>query len=35
MAILAAVALLAEAAVTALENRLITWRPNVITDVTI
>jgi NitT/TauT family transport system permease protein len=35
MAILAAVALLAEAGVTALENRLITWRPNVITDVTI
>src|SRR5216683_2433012 len=35
MAILAAVALLAEAGVTALENRLITWRPNVITDVSI
>jgi NitT/TauT family transport system permease protein len=35
MTILAVVALLAEAAVTALENRLITWRPNVITDVTI
>jgi len=35
MAILATVALLAEAGVTALENRLITWRPNVITDVTI
>jgi NitT/TauT family transport system permease protein len=35
MFILAAVALLAEAGVTALENRLIRWRPNVITDVTI
>jgi NitT/TauT family transport system permease protein len=35
MAILATVALLAEAGVTALENRLITWRPNVITDITI
>jgi len=35
MAILAAVALLAEAGVTALENRLIRWRPNVVTDVTI
>jgi len=33
MTILAAVALLAEAGVTALENRLITWRPNVVTDV--
>ncbi len=33
MAILAVVALLAEAGVTALENRLITWRPNVVTDV--
>ena len=35
MAILAAVALLAEAAVTALENRLIRWRPQTVTDVTI
>jgi NitT/TauT family transport system permease protein len=35
MAILAVVALLAEAGVTALENRLIRWRPNVATDVTI
>jgi NitT/TauT family transport system permease protein len=35
MFILAAVALLAEAGVTALENRLIRWRPNVITDVTL
>src|SRR5437016_1997618 len=35
MAILATVALLAEAAVTALENRLISWRPNVVADVTI
>ena len=35
MAILAAVALLAEAGVTALENRLISWRPNVVADVTI
>ena len=35
MAILAAVALLAEAGVTALENRLIRWRPNVVGDVTI
>jgi NitT/TauT family transport system permease protein len=33
MTILAVVALLAEAGVTALENRLITWRPNVVTDV--
>src|SRR5438874_8651684 len=33
MAILAAVALIAEAGVTALENRLITWRPNVVSDV--
>jgi len=35
MFILAAVALLAEAGVTSLEHRLIRWRPNVITDVTI
>jgi NitT/TauT family transport system permease protein len=35
MTILAAVALLAEAGVTALENRLITWRPNVVGDVRI
>lgn len=35
MVILAAVALVAEALVTALENRLIRWRPNVVTDVTI
>jgi NitT/TauT family transport system permease protein len=35
MAILAVVALTAEALVTALENRLIRWRPNPITDVTI
>jgi NitT/TauT family transport system permease protein len=33
MTILATVALIAEAGVTALENRLITWRPNVVTDV--
>ena len=33
MAILAAVALLAEAGVTALENRLIRWRPQTVTDV--
>jgi NitT/TauT family transport system permease protein len=35
MTILAAVALLAEAGVTALENRLITWRPTPVGDVTI
>jgi len=35
MVILAVVALVAEALVTALENRLIRWRPNVVTDVTI
>ncbi len=35
MTILAIVALLAEAGVTALENRLIKWRPNVVTDITI
>src|SRR5947209_13808637 len=35
MIILAAVALLAEAGVTALENRLIRWRPQTVTDVTI
>jgi NitT/TauT family transport system permease protein len=34
MAILAAVALITEALVTALENRLIRWRPNVLNDVT-
>jgi NitT/TauT family transport system permease protein len=33
MLILAIVAVLAEAVVTWLENRLIRWRPNVITDV--
>ena len=35
MFILAAVALIAEALVTALENRLIRWRPNMVTDVSI
>lgn len=35
MVILAVVALVAEALVTALENRLIRWRPNTVTDVTI
>src|SRR5436309_8890324 len=35
MTILAALALLAELLITALENRLISWRPNTITDVTI
>lgn len=35
MTILAAVALIMEALVTTLENRLITWRPNTITDVAI
>jgi NitT/TauT family transport system permease protein len=35
MAILAAVALTMEFLVTALENRLITWRPNTVKDVTI
>jgi NitT/TauT family transport system permease protein len=35
MALLAALALLAELLITALENRLISWRPNTITDVTI
>ena len=35
MAILAVVALLMEALITALENRLITWRPNTVSDVTI
>ncbi len=35
MVILAAVALLAEALITSLENRLITWRPNTVSDVTI
>ncbi|HLQ35143.1 MAG TPA: ABC transporter permease, partial [Chloroflexota bacterium] len=35
MTILAVVALVAEACVTALENRLIRWRPNTVTDVTI
>jgi sulfonate transport system permease protein len=35
MLILAIVAILAEALVTRLENRLIRWRPNAITDVTI
>lgn len=35
MVILAAVALIMEALVTALENRLITWRPNTINDATI
>jgi len=34
MVILAAVALITEALVTALENRLIRWRPNVLNDVT-
>src|SRR6266849_1444129 len=35
MVILAVLALLMEALVTALENRLITWRPNTVSDVTI
>jgi NitT/TauT family transport system permease protein len=35
MTILAVVALVAEACVTALENRLIRWRPNVVADITI
>ncbi len=35
MVILAVVALIMEALVTALENRLITWRPNTVADVTI
>ena len=35
MVILATVALIMEALVTALENRLITWRPNTVNDVTI
>ena len=35
MALLAAVALVAEALITALENRLIRWRPNPVTDVTV
>ncbi|EFH81519.1 binding-protein-dependent transport systems inner membrane component [Ktedonobacter racemifer DSM 44963] len=35
MAILAAVALIMEFLVTSLENRLITWRPNTVKDVTI
>jgi NitT/TauT family transport system permease protein len=35
MVILATVALIMEALVTTLENRLITWRPNVVNDVTI
>ncbi len=34
MALLAIVALVAEAIITALENRLIRWRPNPVTDVT-
>ncbi len=35
MVILAAVALIMEALVTGLENRLITWRPNTVNDVTL
>lgn len=35
MTILAVVALLSELFITALENRLITWRPNTVSDVTI
>ncbi len=35
MTILAVVALLSELLITALENRLITWRPNTVSDVTI
>ncbi|GAC1399153.1 MAG: ABC transporter permease [Ktedonobacteraceae bacterium] len=35
MALLAAIALLSEALITTLENRLITWRPNTVSDVTI
>ena len=35
MVILAAVALIMEGLVTALENRLITWRPNTVNDVTL
>ena len=34
MAILAVVALISEYLITALENRLITWRPNIVSDVT-
>jgi NitT/TauT family transport system permease protein len=33
--ILATVALVAEAFVTAIENRLVKWRPNTVTEVTI
>ena len=35
MVILAVVALASEAVITALENRLIKWRPNTVSDVTI
>ncbi|GAC1390786.1 MAG: ABC transporter permease [Ktedonobacteraceae bacterium] len=35
MTILAAIALFSEALITTLENRLITWRPNTVSDVTI
>ena len=35
MTLLAAIALLSEALITTLENRLITWRPNTVSDVTI
>ncbi|GAC1458527.1 MAG: ABC transporter permease [Ktedonobacteraceae bacterium] len=35
MTMLAAIALLSEALITTLENRLITWRPNTVSDVTI
>jgi sulfonate transport system permease protein len=35
MALLAAVALVAEALITVLENRLIRWRPNPVTDVNV
>ncbi len=35
MTLLAAIALISEALITALENRLITWRPNTVSDVTI
>jgi ABC-type nitrate/sulfonate/bicarbonate transport system permease component len=35
MLLLAAVALVAESALTLLENRLISWRPNTVSDVSI
>ena len=35
MVILAAVALITEVLITALENRLVRWRPNTVSEVTI